>query len=126
MVDQSTLWLQYLNQMSTLVSLKPGESVQAIYPFQSWNWGGQSPVPNSYSYEQWGTLNVVPSSPYLNTNSSPASQSGFDTGYSNWMNMLAVGDLAKDTHYLSLQQQYSDALAKQQTDSDKVASLIVV
>ena len=123
MVDQSTLWLQYLEQVNTLVALQPGEGLQAIYPFQSWDWGGQSPVPNSYSYEQWSSLNVVPSTPYLNSNSSPASQSGFDTAYGNWMNTLAIGDLAKDSHYQSLQQQYGDALAKQQQDADNIRNV---
>lgn len=120
MVDQSTLWLQYLDQVNSVVALKPGEGLQAIYPFQPWDWGGQSPVLNSYSYEQWSALNVVPSTPYLNSNSSPASQSGFDTGYGNWMNTLAIGDLAKDAHYQALQQQYSAALNKQQTDANNI------
>ena len=73
MVDQSTLWLQYLEQLNTLVTTEPGEGMQAIYPFRAWDWGGQSPVPGSYSYEQWSALNVVPATPYLNANTSPAS-----------------------------------------------------
>jgi hypothetical protein len=117
MVDQSSLWLQYLEQLNTIVALQPGEALQAIYPFQPWDWGGQSPMPNSYSYEQWSVLNVVPSAPYLNSNTSPASQSGFDTAYSNWMNTLAIGDLAKDPHYTSLQAQVAAAAAKLTTDN---------
>lgn len=117
MVDQSQLWLQYVEQLKNAVTVGSGEALQVIYPFQSWAWGGQSPIPNSYSYEQWSVLNVVPSTPYLNTNSSPASQSGFDTAYSNWVNTLAIGDLSTDAHYQSLQQQYATALDKFQTDS---------
>lgn len=123
MVDQSTLWLQYLDQLNSVVKLEPGEGLQAIYPFEPWDWGGKTPMANSYSYEQWNVLNVVPSAPFLNSNTSPASQSGFDTGYSNWMNTLAIGDLAKDAHYQALQQQYADALSKWQQDSDNVRNV---
>ncbi|MDQ1685718.1 MAG: hypothetical protein QOC82_2455 [Frankiaceae bacterium] len=114
--DQSTLWLQYLEQVNTLVALQPGEALQAIYPFMPWDWGGQQPVVGSYSYEQWSMLNVVPGAPFLNTNTSPAATSGFDRAYQTWMNTLAIGDLASDSQYLKLQQQVYAAASKVQGD----------
>lgn len=120
MVDQSALWLQYLAQLNTVVALDSGEALHAIYPFESWDWGGKEPVVGSYAYEQWAALNVVPSMPYLNTNTSPASQSGFDSSYGIWMNTLAIGNLAEDAHYVQLQEEYADALNKQQQDVDNI------
>jgi len=109
MIDQSTLWLQYLQQVAASVTLKGGEALQAVYPYQPWNWGGENPILGSYSYEQWAALNVVPAVPFLNGNTSPATQSGFDTGYLTWINSLAVGDLRNDPHYVELQSQLSEA-----------------
>jgi hypothetical protein len=116
MVSQSSLWQQYLAQLQSVVTLAPGEALQAVYPYQSWDWGGQSPIADSYSYQQWAALNVVPAAPYLNTTTSPATQSGFDTGYSNWMNTLAIGDLAGDAHYAALQGQVSAQASKVTND----------
>lgn len=123
MVDQSTLWLQYMETLSTAVTLQPGESLQSVYPFQPWSWGGKSPIADSYSYDQWSVLNVVPSTPYLNTNTSPASQSGFDTGYSNWFNTLAIGDLATDAHYQALQAQVAAAATTLTRDAQNVQNV---
>lgn len=107
MINQQQLWLQYLDALSDKVKLQAGEALQAIYPYQPWSWGGRSPMPSSYPYEQWELLDVVPSDPLLNANSgAAASQKGFDIAYSNWFNMLAVGDLEHDQPY----QQYQDAL----------------
>jgi hypothetical protein len=116
MIDQSTLWLQYLAQLSASKTLKGGEALQAVYPYQPWNWGGREPVLGSYSYEEWAALNVVPSVPYLNSNTSPATQSGFDNGYMIWMNALAVGDLHEDPHYVQLQAQLNEASNKSLSD----------
>lgn len=107
MISQEQLWLQYLQALTEKVALQPGEALQAVYPFEPWDWGGRDPAPNSYPYSQWLMLNVVPAVPYQNTNADAgASQSGFDQAYQNWFNELAVGDLAHDTAY----QQYQDAL----------------
>lgn len=117
MVSQATLWQQYMQALSTKIQLGTGEALQVIYPYTTWNWGDVSPIPGSFSYEEWMTLNVVPANPGENSNSSAAaSQSGFNQAYSNWMNTLAIGDLAKDANYLSLQQSYNSALAKYTTD----------
>lgn len=123
MVDQSTLWLQYMETLSSAVTLQAGEALQSVYPFQPWNWGGQSPVTDSYSYEQWSVLNVVPSTPYLNSNTSPATQSGFDTGYGNWFNTLAIGDLATDQHYQALQAQVATAAGTYTRDVQNVQNV---
>ena len=102
-ISQAKLWEQYMQSLSTKITLEAGEALQVIYPYITWDWGGVSPMPDSFSYEEWMGLNVVPSNPTQNTiSSAAASQSGFDQAYSNWFNTLAIGDLAKDTHYLSL------------------------
>lgn len=125
MTDQKTLWLQYLNQAKTLASLEPGEAMQAVYPFQPWGWGGESPSAYSYSYEQWLQLDVVPAAPYLNTNTSPATQTGFSTAYHNWANMLAVGDLATDEHYATLQRDSKDAQAVYIKDYQSISDVFL-
>lgn len=111
-VEQSTLWLQYLEQLNAAIKPKTGEALQLIHPFQPWNWGGESPPFGNYPYEQWAALNVVPSTPYLNSNTSPATQSGFDLGYEIWFNALAIGDLATDPHYKELQNAFKEASNK--------------
>lgn len=117
MVTQNQLWLQYMQSLSAKVTLQAGEALQVIYPYITWDWGGISPLANSFSYQEWLALNVVPSDPTQNTNSSAAaSQSGFDSAYSNWYNTLAIGDLPNDTHYVSLQSQLTDAINKYTLD----------
>ena len=110
MVNQETLWLQYLQALTDQVQLGAGEALQAIYPFQTWDWGGRRPAPNDFPYEQWQVLNVVPADPYQNTDAgAAATQNGFDTAYSNWFNLLAVGDLDHDHQYQHYQDQLVDA-----------------
>lgn len=117
MIDQEQLWLQYLKALSDKVQLQAGEALQAIYPYQPWSWGGRNPSPSSYPYEQWELLNVVPSDPYQNTNSgAAASQKGFDVAYSNWFNLLAVGDLEHDQPYQHYQDALNNAIRKYTTD----------
>ncbi|HEY1690214.1 MAG TPA: hypothetical protein VGF95_15270 [Solirubrobacteraceae bacterium] len=116
-MEQSTLWLQYLKEMSSVVKLSAGEALQVSYPYVSWDWGGKNPVFGSYSYEQWATLNVVPSDPELNNNSNAAaSQSGFDNAYQAWFNALAIGNLSTDKHYQELQTQLTAAMSQYEQD----------
>jgi hypothetical protein len=123
-MDQSTLWLQYLNELNSVVALQAGEALQVIYPYTTWDWGGKNPVAGSYSYEEWATLNVVPSDPQLNGNSNAgASMSGFDASYATWFNTLAIGDLAKDTHYQSLQSQLAAAINKSNADNQNINNI---
>lgn len=117
MVDQSTIWMQYLQALQTKVTLESGEALQAIYPYKSWDWGGRSPVANAYSYDQWLALNIVPSDPLQDQDSgAAASQLGFDAAYLNWANMLAVGDLAHDEAYQKLQDALTASANKYNTD----------
>lgn len=125
MIEQSTLWLQYLQELAASTTLKGGEALQAIYPYQPWNWGGKEPVFGSYPYEQWAALNVVPAVPFLNGNTSPATESGFDNGYMVWMNALAVGELAEDPHYQKLQQQLAAANEKSLRDWSSVKNVFI-
>lgn len=124
-IDQSSLWLQYMQTLSASITLGGGEAVQAVYPFQEWNWGGQSPILGSYSYDQWATLNVVPSVPYLNGNTSPASQSGFDTGYAIWFNALESENLQKEHSYVLLQSQLREATNKLMGDRQNVENVFL-
>ena len=117
MVNQETMWLQYLNMLNTQVSLESGEALQSIYPYQTWDWGGQRPVDHSYSYEQFLALNVVPATPGQNSSEDAgASQSGFDLAYQNWFDHLAIGDLAHDKHYQQLQDDLNNANTKYTDD----------
>jgi len=109
-VDQSTLWLQYLQVLSGSVTLQSGEALQAIYPFAPWDWGGRDATTGTSSYDQFEVLNAVPSVPNQNQASAPSpTQQGFDIAYQNWFNELAVGDLMHDSHYRALQDQLTDA-----------------
>ncbi|MCB2379463.1 hypothetical protein LGH70_17835 [Hymenobacter sp. BT635] len=117
MVTQNQLWLQYMQALTSKITLGSGEALQVVYPYITWDWGGRSPMADSFSYEEWMALNVVPADPTQNSNSSAAaSQSGFDQAYSNWFNTLAIGDLDKDQHYQSLQDQYNAAATKYTQD----------
>lgn len=123
-MDQSTLWLQYLNQLSTVVKLSAGEALQVTYPYVTWDWGEKNPVFGSYSYDQWATLNVVPSDPELNNNSNAAAgQSGFDTSYQTWFNTLAIGNLGSDKHYQQLQAQLNTVVGEYQRDYANVKNV---
>lgn len=116
-VTQKKLWLQYMNAISNQVDLESGEALQLIYPYTPWDWGGRDPVENSYSYNQWLTLNVVPSDPVQNANAdAAASQSGFDRAYRSWFDHLAIGDLQHDEHYKELQDQLTNAENKYDKD----------
>lgn len=124
MISQETLWLQYLQALSEKITLSAGEALQAIYPFRTWDWGGRDPVAGSFSYNEWLTLNVVPSNPYQNANAdAAASQTGFDVAYRNWFSMLAIGDLEKDQHYRQLQDQLNGASSKLTTDYGNVKNV---
>lgn len=104
MVNQETLWTQYMNGLKNQVKLVAGEALQMITPNKLWNWGGKDPISGQFPYEEWMFLNVVPSDPLQNTNNgAAASQSGFDTAYQNWFNHLAIGDLSHDENYQKLQ-----------------------
>lgn len=108
-VTQQSLWLQYMEALSSQVKLKTGEALQLIYPYTPWDWGGRDPVANSYSYEQWQTLNVVPAQPTINVNeNAAASQSGFDNAYHNWFTWLALGDYEQNPHYKELNDQLTN------------------
>lgn len=124
MADQQALWLQYMQALSDKINLGAGEALQVVYPYISWNWGGQSPIVGSFSYEAWMALNVVPSDPTQDSNSSAAaSQSGFAQGYMNWINALAIGNLSKDAHYVQLQANVTNAGNTYTTDYDNVMNV---
>ena len=103
-MDQARLWRQYLEAVHTTVRPGPGQVFHVVYPYRSWSWGGREPAEGSYPYEQWAALNVVPGGPTVDLNAQSAT-SGFDVAYRNWIDVLTIGDLGKDRHYLSLQEE---------------------
>jgi hypothetical protein len=107
-MDQTKLWRQYIQAINGTIKPGPGQVFHLAYPYGRWSWGGREPVNGSYPYEQWAALNVVPGHPSINLNAQSAS-SGFDVAYRNWANVLTVGDLGKDRHYLSLQEEVATA-----------------
>jgi len=109
-VTQSTLWLQYLQALSSSVQLESGEALQAIYPFSPWDWGGRDAMTGTTTYQQYAMLDAVPANPTSNQMAAPApSASGFDVAYQNWFDTLAVGNFMHDSHYQQLQDQLTNA-----------------
>ncbi len=114
----SAFWLQFMQALSDTVQL-PG-AVQAIYPFEVWNWGGQSTLP-TMTFQQYQVLNPVPSSPVNNTNAAASAQ-GFGETYQNWLYVLNGQPGQTDPQYLRLQQAVSVASGTLATDQNTAAA----
>jgi hypothetical protein len=110
MVDQKNLWLQLQQQIS---QNQNGAVVQLLSSFSPWDWGGKTPPPEGLPYAEWLHLNVVPNEPLADPRAqSSAAGNRFDLAYGAWLNALAVGNLAQDSHYTNLQINFQQAQAK--------------